>query len=159
GIYVIEGNGSLVLDSQAGPPIRVVQGAFFGLGTHHGYRLEAAEPLKIVSVKKTLQPGMAEAAGLVVQTSLIEIQNTEFDVAWGNGRSRRFLLQRHGLGFSVMDTWVNRRSRSALAYEHHWESCLCIGDCGQVIDANGVRHRIVPGTIYILSKHDPHVLK
>jgi L-ectoine synthase len=79
-------------------------------------------------------------------------------VHWGNGVSRRFLLEADGMGYSVTDTIVNKGTRSLLEYEHHLEACYCIGGRGSVIEMDGTEHEILPGTVYALDKHDQHWL-
>jgi L-ectoine synthase len=51
--------------------------------------------------------------------------------------------------------WVSR-----MEYRHHLEAVYCIEGSGSILDAEtGTRHRIKPGTVYALDKHDKHVLE
>ena len=77
-------------------------------------------------------------------------------VEWGNGLSRRFLLEADGLGYTVTDTIVRKGSKSRLEYKNHLESCYCIEGSGKVVELDGTEHEIVPGTIYSLNEHDAH---
>lgn len=79
-------------------------------------------------------------------------------VEWGNGLSRRFLLESDGMGYTVTDTIVNKGTKSLLEYANHLEACYCIEGRGSVIEMDGTEHEIVPGTIYALDKHDAHYL-
>ncbi|MFE4976520.1 ectoine synthase [Kitasatospora sp. NPDC056651] len=79
-------------------------------------------------------------------------------VEWGNGLSYRLLTKRDGMGFAVADTLVRKGTSSALQYREHLEACYCIGGSGEVVEKDGTRHKIVPGTIYVLNEHDPHHL-
>ncbi|MET9621874.1 ectoine synthase [Streptomyces sp. NPDC006464] len=79
-------------------------------------------------------------------------------VDWGNGVSRRFLVQDDGLGYSVTDTVVRAGTKSFLEYTRHLESCYCISGSGEVVDTAGNSHRIEPGTLYALNEHDAHWL-
>ncbi|RAJ45673.1 L-ectoine synthase [Kitasatospora sp. SolWspMP-SS2h] len=79
-------------------------------------------------------------------------------VEWGNGLSYRLLTKRDGMGFAVADTLVRKGTSSALQYRNHLEACYCIGGSGEVVEKDGTRHKIVPGTIYVLDQHDPHYL-
>jgi len=45
---------------------------------------------------------------------LDEIINSDRDVAWGNGQSRRFLLEKDGMGYSMTDTVINAGTESLL---------------------------------------------
>ena len=79
-------------------------------------------------------------------------------VQWGNGVSRRFLLEGDGMGYTVTDTIVNAGTKSLLEYEHHLEACYCIEGRGKVIEMDGTEHDIEVGTMYALDKRDPHWL-
>jgi len=91
--------------------------------------------------------------------SLHEIAGTERDVAWGNGQSRRLLLERDGMGYSLTDTVINAGTTSLLEYKRHLEACYCIEGEGEVEDMDGNVHAIKPGTVYALDKHDKHYLR
>ncbi|WP_433010610.1 ectoine synthase [Kribbella sp. CA-294648] len=79
-------------------------------------------------------------------------------VEWGNGLSYRVLTQADGMGFAICDTLVRRGTTSALQYRDHLEACFCVGGSGEVVETDGTRHKIVPGTIYALNEHDAHYL-
>lgn len=79
-------------------------------------------------------------------------------VEWGNGLSRRFLLEPDGFGYTVTDTIVRAGTSSRLAYKNHFEACYCIAGRGEVIDASGEAHVIEPGTMYALDRSEPHCL-
>jgi L-ectoine synthase len=79
-------------------------------------------------------------------------------VEWGNGLSRRFLLEADGFGYTVTDTIVRAGTSSRLAYNRHLEACYCIAGRGEVRDVNGKTHVIEPGTLYALDRSEPHYL-
>lgn len=79
-------------------------------------------------------------------------------VEWGNGLSRRFLLESDGMGYTVTDTLVRAGTKSHLEYRNHLEACYCIEGSGEVVDMAGNSFPITPGTIYALDEHDPHYL-
>jgi L-ectoine synthase len=79
-------------------------------------------------------------------------------VEWGNGLSRRFLLESDGMGYSLTDTIVNKGTRSLLEYQNHLEACYCIEGKGSVIELDGTEHIIETGTMYALDKRDAHYL-
>jgi len=91
--------------------------------------------------------------------SLTDIMGTERDVLWGNGQSRRFLLERDGMGYSLTDTVVDPGSESLLEYRNHMEACYCIEGEGEVEDMQGNVFPLTPGTMYALNKHDRHYLR
>lgn len=80
-------------------------------------------------------------------------------VEWGNGLSRRFLLEADGLGYTLTDTLVLAGTRSPLHYPHHVEACYCISGTGWVTDTAGRSYRLQPGVLYALDQHDAHVLE
>ncbi|MGH3720053.1 MAG: ectoine synthase [Pseudonocardiaceae bacterium] len=89
---------------------------------------------------------------------IVRSLSTVKTVEWGNGLSRRFLLEADGLGYTVTDTIVRAGTSSWIEYNRHLEACYCIGGRGEVIDAGGERYVIEPGTLYALDKHEPHNL-
>jgi L-ectoine synthase len=91
--------------------------------------------------------------------SLADIQGTDRDVFWGNGQSRRFLLERDGMGYSLTDTVINAGSESLLEYKNHMEACYCIEGEGEVEDMQGNKFPIKVGTMYALDKNDKHFLR
>jgi L-ectoine synthase len=79
-------------------------------------------------------------------------------VEWGNGLSRRFLLDADQVGYTITDTTVRAGTKSLLEYRNHLESCYCISGSGEVVDMEGTSHPITPGVLYALDKHDAHYL-
>jgi L-ectoine synthase len=79
-------------------------------------------------------------------------------VEWGNGLSRRFLLEADGMGYTVTDTIVLAGTKSLIEYKNHLEACYCIEGSGSVIEMDGTEHPIVVGTMYALNNRDPHYL-
>lgn len=92
----------------------------------------------------------------MIVRSLEELIGTDRDVDWGHGRSRRFLLQKDGMGFTLTDTVVHAGTESVLAYPSHLEACYCIEGEGEVEDSKGNRYPVKPGTMYALDEHDEH---
>ncbi len=91
--------------------------------------------------------------------SLEGIKDSDRDIAWGNGFSRRFLVEADGMGYSLTDTIVEPGTSSLLEYKNHLEACYCIEGEGEVVDTNtGKRHPITPGVMYALDKNDKHYL-
>ncbi|HBB34603.1 MAG TPA: L-ectoine synthase [Cyanobacteria bacterium UBA8803] len=90
--------------------------------------------------------------------NLTEIVNTERDIDWGNGQSRRLLLARDGMEFSLTDTIIEANTESLLEYRNHMEACYCIEGEGEV-EVDGTIYPIQPGTMYALDKNDKHYLR
>ncbi len=91
--------------------------------------------------------------------SLDDIVGTDRDVFWGNGQSRRFLIEKDGMGYSLTDTVIEAGTESLLEYKNHMEACYCIEGEGEVEDMQGNKFVIKPGTMYALDKHDKHYLR
>ncbi len=73
--------------------------------------------------------------------------------------SVRLLLKDDKMGFSFHITTMFAGTVTEMCYRHHLESVYCISGRGSILDkATGQLHPIVPGTIYILDKHDAHVV-
>ncbi|MGX7829473.1 ectoine synthase [Actinokineospora sp. 24-640] len=79
-------------------------------------------------------------------------------VDWGNGLSRRFLVESDGLGYTLTDTTVRAGTKSRLEYRNHLEACYCIEGTGEVQDLDGNTFPLTPGTLYALDQHDAHFL-
>ncbi|MFV0386841.1 ectoine synthase [Paracoccus sp. (in: a-proteobacteria)] len=95
---------------------------------------------------------------MIIRT-LDEIEGTERDVSWGNGKSRRFLIERDGMGYSMTDTQIAPNTCSVLEYRNHLETCYCVEGSGKVVDeSTGAEHEITAGTMYALDRHDRHQL-
>ncbi|HJP45642.1 MAG: ectoine synthase [Arenicellales bacterium] len=91
---------------------------------------------------------------------LSEVIGTERDVDWGSGQSRRLLIEKDNMGFAFLDTIVNADTDVLLQYRNHLESVYCIEGEGEIIDqVKDESHTIVPGTLYVLDKHDLHRLR
>ncbi|HEX2195094.1 MAG TPA: ectoine synthase [Candidatus Limnocylindria bacterium] len=95
----------------------------------------------------------------MIVRSLAEVMGTDRDVAGDGWRSRRLMLARDGLGFSLHDTTVQAGTELELQYRHHLEACYCLEGEAEITDlANGERHTIGPGVAYALDQHDHHRL-
>jgi len=95
---------------------------------------------------------------MIVRT-LREIAGTERDVNWGNGQSRRLLVESDGMGFAFMETLLLAGTDVHVEYKNHLEACHCIEGEGEISDEEGNTYAIVPGTLYALDKHDAHRLR
>lgn len=94
----------------------------------------------------------------MILRNLDEIINSERDVLWGNGNSRRLLLDKDQMSYSLTDTVINAGTESRLQYPRHLETCYCVSGEGE-LEVNGTRHRLRPGVMYALDQHEPHVLR
>ena len=63
------------------------------------------------------------------------------------------------MGFTICHTVVRANSESLLEYRNHLEACYCIAGKGSVEDENGNVFTIGVGDLYVLDKHDRHILR
>ncbi|MBF9052544.1 L-ectoine synthase [Roseobacter sp. HKCCD9010] len=86
-----------------------------------------------------------------------EILNGKRDVNWGQGQSRRFLLERDGMGFTLAETTIPAGVDITLAYQNHLEACFCVEGEGLVKDlATGDEYPLREGVMYALDNNDEH---
>ena len=95
----------------------------------------------------------------MIVRDLQQLLATERDVAWGNGQSRRFLIESDGMGYSLTDTVIDAGSESLLQYNHHLETCYCVEGEGELESMDGTVYPIQVGTMYALNQHDKHYLR
>ncbi len=78
----------------------------------------------------------------------------------GNWDSTRLLLKDDQMGFSFHITTIYKGADFGMHYQNHLESVYCISGRGEVETvADGKVYPIEPGTVYILDKHDKHILR
>lgn len=91
---------------------------------------------------------------------LDEIRGTERDVDTKLWNSRRLLLAKDGMGFSLHDTIIRPGGPLHLHYKHHLEAVYCIEGRGTVKTLSDDKvYRIEPGTVYALDQNDDHILE
>ncbi|MFN3144694.1 MAG: ectoine synthase [Paracoccaceae bacterium] len=87
------------------------------------------------------------------------LKGTDRSVSDARWNSVRMLLADDGMGFSFHITTIEAGSEHEFHYKHHFESVYCISGAGAITDlATGQTHRIRPGVMYALDKHDHHRL-
>ncbi|PZP64500.1 MAG: L-ectoine synthase [Azospira oryzae] len=96
----------------------------------------------------------------MIVRSVAELIGTEREVKTPNWVSRRLLLKRDGMGFSLHETTVFAGTETYIWYRHHLEAVFCIEGEGEVeVLPEGIVYRITPGTVYALDRHDKHWLR
>ncbi|MEC8444304.1 MAG: ectoine synthase [Pseudomonadota bacterium] len=96
---------------------------------------------------------------MIVRT-LEECQRSERTVNGGNWESVRMLLKDDNMGFSFHITTIFAGTETPIHYQNHLESVYCISGEGEVETCDdGKIYPIRPGTLYILDKHDKHLLR
>jgi len=96
---------------------------------------------------------------MIIRT-LQEAEKTKRRVVSQGWESTRLLLKNDEMGFSFHITTIYAHAVLRMQYRHHLEAVYCISGEGEVESvATGEVFSIKPGTIYILDKHDLHVLR
>lgn len=73
--------------------------------------------------------------------------------------SVRMLLKSDSVGFSFHITTIYAGTETHMHYKNHFEAVFCISGEGEIQTvADGRKYPIAPGTLYVLDKHDQHVL-
>lgn len=78
----------------------------------------------------------------------------------GNWDSTRLLLNEDNMGFSFHITTIYKGADFGMHYQNHLESVYCVSGEGEVetLSDNKI-YPIKAGSIYILDKHDKHILR
>ena len=93
---------------------------------------------------------------------LDDISGSEQDVLAENEnwRSRRLLLAKDGMGFSMHDTLIYAGTETYIHYANHLEAVYCIEGEGEIEDLdNGQTTQLRAGTLYALNGHERHYLR
>ena len=78
----------------------------------------------------------------------------------GHWESTRLLLKSDNMGFSFHITTIYAGADFRMHYQNHLESVYCMSGTGEVESLeNGRKYPIEPGTLYVLDKHDRHILR
>ena len=95
---------------------------------------------------------------MIVRT-LNDCENSERKVESKTWNSVRMLLADDNMGFSFHITTIYAGTETHMHYKNHLESVYCMSGRGEIKDlATDEVHQIEPGTVYILDKHDKHIL-
>ncbi|MEE3157956.1 MAG: ectoine synthase [Pseudomonadota bacterium] len=96
---------------------------------------------------------------MIVRT-LEECENSERRVATETWESTRMLLNDDQMGFSFHITTIYANKETHIHYKNHLESVYCMSGNGEIETlSDGKVYQIRPGTLYILDKHDEHMLR
>ena len=96
----------------------------------------------------------------MIVRNLRDAQRTTRRVTAKTWESTRLLLKDDGVGFSFHITTIYAGTETHMWYKNHYESVYCLSGTGEIEDKEtGLVHTISPGTIYLLDKHDRHVLR
>ncbi len=96
---------------------------------------------------------------MIVRT-LNEISGTDADIVTENWRSRRIILAKDGVGFSMHETTLVPGTVNEFWYANHIEAVLVTEGEGTLTDmATGETHELAAGSLYLLDKNDKHELR
>jgi L-ectoine synthase len=91
---------------------------------------------------------------------LNDIIGTKDDVDTETWNSRRLLLKKDGMGFSMHDTIIKAGTETTIWYKNHVEAVYCIEGEGEIeVVKDGTVYPIQPGTLYALDGHEKHYLR
>ena len=97
---------------------------------------------------------------IIRKLSAIKGTSNEVTPENGNWTSRRLLLKKDGMGFSMHDTLIRAGTTTKMWYKNHLEAVYCVAGKGEIEDlGTGLKNKIEDGTLYALDKHDRHVLR
>ena len=96
---------------------------------------------------------------MIVRT-LKDAENSDRRVVTKTWESTRMLLKEDNMGFSFHITTIYANTETHIWYQNHLESVYCISGNGEIETlADGKVYPIEAGTLYILDKHDEHLLR
>ncbi|MEV4256563.1 ectoine synthase [Spirillospora sp. NPDC049652] len=96
----------------------------------------------------------------MIVRSLNEIVGTDRDVQAETWASRRLVLAREKVGFSLHDTVLYAGTETRMWYANHIEAVYCISGEGELVnEETGETHRVEPGVMYLLDGHEHHMLR
>ena len=96
----------------------------------------------------------------MIVKSLENVKGSNDHVVGETWESRRFLLKKDGVGFSLHDTIIHEGTESTFWYKYHVEAVYCIEGEGELEDlTNGKCYSIKTGTMYCLNGHEKHRLR
>ncbi|WP_082234869.1 ectoine synthase [Halobacillus massiliensis] len=91
---------------------------------------------------------------------LDDVLGTENEVKGENWTSRRLLLKKDGMGYSVHDTTIKAGTETHIWYQNHLEAVYCIEGDGEVETLkDGKVWPIKANEIYALDQNDEHMLR
>ncbi|MGM8364056.1 ectoine synthase [Virgibacillus sp. W0181] len=96
----------------------------------------------------------------MIVKSLEDIAGTEDETSGETWTSRRFIMKKDNVGFSMNDTIIKAGTESYFWYKNHIEAVYCIEGEGEVETlADGKVYPLKAGTMYLLDKNDKHYLR
>ncbi|MBO1753203.1 ectoine synthase [Actinotalea sp. BY-33] len=89
-----------------------------------------------------------------------QIDGTDADIQQENWRSKRIVLAKDRVGFSVHETTLYAGTVNQFWYANHIEAVFIVEGEGEITDlGTGETHELRPGAIYVLNEHDKHEVR
>jgi L-ectoine synthase len=96
----------------------------------------------------------------VIVRHLSDIEDTDADIKQENWRSKRIILAKEKVGFSVHETTLYAGTVNDFWYANHIEAVFIVEGEGEIEDkATGEVHQLQPGSLYLLNNHDKHQVR
>jgi L-ectoine synthase len=96
----------------------------------------------------------------MIVRSLLEVEDTERDIRTPNWRSKRLVLAKEQVGFSMHETILDAGSVNDFWYAHHVEAVFVVEGEGELLDKEtGITYQLTPGSLYLLDGHEHHQLR
>ncbi|MCT2582616.1 ectoine synthase [Actinophytocola gossypii] len=93
-------------------------------------------------------------------SSVHDLDDTDRDIKTPNWRSKRVVLAKEGVGFSVHETTLYAGTVNDFWYANHIEAVFVVEGEGELLDKEtGATHELKPGSLYLLDKHDHHQVR
>jgi ectoine hydroxylase len=96
----------------------------------------------------------------VIVRSFDELTDTDRHVKTPNWQSKRIVLAKEGVGFSLHETVLDPDTVNDFWYANHIEAVVCVEGEGELLNKEtGETYQITRGTMYLLDKHEHHQLR
>ncbi len=96
----------------------------------------------------------------MIVRQLQEAEKTDRRIESKGWDSTRLILKGDNVGFSFHITTIYKDAELHMHYQNHFESVYCISGEGEIETVeDGKVYPISPGTMYLLNKHDKHILR
>ncbi|AOS61238.1 ectoine synthase [Actinoalloteichus hymeniacidonis] len=96
----------------------------------------------------------------MIVRSLGEIEETDRDIKTPNWRSKRIVLAKEGVGFSVHETTIYAGTVNDFWYANHVEAVFVTEGHGELTDKEtGEVYKLAPGTLYLLDGNERHQVR
>ncbi|AOS62258.1 ectoine synthase [Actinoalloteichus hymeniacidonis] len=96
----------------------------------------------------------------MIVRSVVDIEDGDRDVKTPNWRSKRIVLAKEGVGFSVHETTLYAGTVNDFWYANHVEAVFVVEGEGELLNKEtGEVHALSPGTLYLLDGNERHQLR